>query len=337
MERATPTPDRLLELGHAFRSARTVMSAVQLGVFTALAESNLDANNLQERLGIAERGARDFFDALVALGLLQRDSLGHYSNAPAADLYLDSGKATYIGDFFANLDAREYAMWGSLTEALRSGKPQTGFEPKAHFGTLYSDPRRLDFFVKSMTSSSLLVAQTMGGRFPWGQYKTVVDVGCAQGCLPVQIALSHSHISGGGFDLPVLKPTFDTYVGRHKLSHRLQFYPGDFFADPLPAAEVLVMGRVLHNWDLPTKRMLLRKAYAALPSDGALIVYERLIDDERRTGVGGLLSSLNMLIMTTGGFDFTGADCIEWMHAADFCDVRVEPLVTGHSMVVAKK
>ena len=337
MEHSTPTPDRLLEFGHAFRSAKAVMSAVQLGVFTALAGSARDANNLRQCIGIAARGAHDFFDALVALGLLQRDNLGRYSNAPAADLFLDSRKATYIGDFFENLDAREYAMWGSLTQALRSGKPQTGFEPTAHFGTLYSDPRRLDFFVKSMTSSSLPVARTMAERFPWRQYKMVVDVGTAQGCVPVHIALLHSHINGGGFDLPILKTTFDTYVERHELSHRLQFYPGDFFADPLPAAEVLVMGRVLHNWDLPTKQMLLQKAYAALPSDGALIVYERLIDDERRTAAAGLLSSLNMLIMTAGGFDFTAVDCVGWMQDAGFRDMRVEPLVAGHSMVVARK
>jgi O-methyltransferase domain/Dimerisation domain len=337
MEYSTPKPDHLLEIGHAFRSARAVMSAVELGVFTALAESTLDANNLRQRVGIAERGAQDFFDTLVALGLVQRDDLGRYSNAPVADFYLDSRKATYIGGFFENLSAREYGMWSSLTQALCSGTPQTGFEPTAHFGTLYSDPNRRDFFVKAMTSVSLLVAQTMVERFPWRQYKTVVDVGTAQGCLPVQIALSHSHINGGGFDLPILKTTFDTFVQRHELSHRLQFYPGDFFADPLPTTEVLVMGRVLHNWDLPTKQMLLQKAHAALASDGALIVYERFIDNERRTAATGLLSSLNMLIMTAGGFDFTAVDCVRWMQDAGFHDMRVEPLVAGHSMVVARK
>ena len=274
MECSTFTPNRLVELGYAFRAAKALMSAVELGVFTALAGSALNANDLCRRLGLANRGAQDFLDVLVALGLLQRDEHGRYSNAPDADLYLDSHKATYIGGFLENLEAREYGMWGSLTAALRTGRPQTGFEAKAHFGSLYADPKRFDFFVRGLTASTQPVAQAMAGCFPWLQYKTVVDIGTAQGCLPVQIALLHSHINGGGFDLPVLKTTFDSYVQRHELSHRLQFYPGDFFADPLPAADVLVMGRVLHNWDLPTKRMLLQKAYAALPSDGALVVYE---------------------------------------------------------------
>ena len=337
MEGATLRPDRLVELGYAFRGARALLSAVELGVFTALAESAFTGDDLQQRLGLAERGAHDFFDALVALGLLHRDDLGRYSNAPDADLYLDSRKGTYIGGFFENLEAREYVMWRSLTTALRTGKPQTGIEAKEHFGNLYSDPQRLDSFMRGMTGVTLTVAQALASRFPWQDYKAVVDVGTAQGCLPVQIALAHPHIKGGGFDLPMLSATFDAYVGRYGLTDRLHFFPGDFHADPLPAADVLVMGRVLHNWDLTTKKMLLKKAYAALPAGGSVIVYERLIDDGRRASSAGLLSSLNMLIMTAGGFDFTAADCIGWMREAGFRDMRFEPLVAGHSMIVAKK
>ena len=191
--------------------------------------------------------------------------------------------------------------------------------------------------MRGMTGVTLPVAQALASRFPWRDYKAVVDVGTAQGCLPVQIALAHPHIKGGGFDLPMLRAAFDTYVGRYGLTDRLHFFPGDFHADPLPAADVIVMGRVLHNWDLTTKQMLLKKAYAALPAGGSVIVYERLIDDGRRASSAGLLSSLNMLIMTAGGFDFTAADCIEWMREAGFRDMRFEPLVAGHSMIVAKK
>lgn len=234
MNRATLTADRLVELGYAFRGAKALMSAVELGVFTALAEAPLDSNDLRRRLAVAERGARDFFDALVALGLLQRDEYGRYSNAPDADLYLDSRKATYIGGFLENLEAREYGLWGSLTAALRTGEPQTGFEERAHFGALYSDPKRLDFFVRSMTGTSQAAVQAMAERFPWADYATVVDVGTAQGCLPVQIALSHSHVGGGGFDLPILRTTFDAYVECKGLSGRLRFYPGTSTPTPCP-------------------------------------------------------------------------------------------------------
>ena len=171
-------------------------------------------------------------------------------------------------------------------------------------------------------------------KFPWRDYRTVIDIGAAEGCLPVELAHAHHHLTAGGFDLSPVGPLFDTYVRKHGLCGRLRFYSGDFFRDPLPTADVLIMGRVLHNWDLATKKMLLAKAYDALSSVGALVVYERLIDDERRTNVDALLASLNMLIMTAGGFDYTGADCIGWMREAGFRDMRVEPLAGAQTMVV---
>ncbi len=177
----------------------------------------------------------------------------------------------------------------------------------------------------------------MAAKFPWKNYTTVLDIGTAQGCLPVQIAQAHDHIGGAGFDLPHVRAAFEAYVGEHRLSDRLRFHRGDFFHDPFPPADVLVMGRVLHNWDLSTKKMLLAKAYQALPAGGCLIVYERLIDDERRTNAAGLLASLNMLVMTSGGFDFTGADCIGWMRETGFRDMRVEALTDDQSMIVGTK
>jgi hypothetical protein len=126
-------------------------------------------------------------------------------------------------------------------------------------------------------------------------------------------------------------------VAQHGLSKRLSFHPGDFFADSLPKAEVLIMGHILHDWGLEKKRMLIHKAYAALPNGGALIVYESVIDDERRKNAFGLLMSLNMLIETREGFDFTGADCMAWFREAGFVKTHVEPLAGPDSMVVGLK
>jgi hypothetical protein len=333
----TDSLEGILELGYAFRGAKALMSAVELGVFTTLGDGPLEEEALRQQLGLAERGVRDFFDALVALGLLRRDSSGRYANSPAADLYLDARKQSFVGGLFENLAAREYPLWANLTEALRTGRPQTGFETLQHFGPLYSDPKRLALFVKAMTGASLTPAKALAEKFPWDRYETFADIGTAQGCVPFQIALAHPHLTGIGFDLPALAPTFARYVKDRDLSARLRFVAGDFFVDPLPTANVLIMGRVLHNWDLDRKRMLLQKAHAALPPGGALIVYERLIDDARRASSTGLLSSLNMLIMTEGGFDFTAADCVDWMRDAGFHDMRVETLTAGHSMIVAKR
>jgi O-methyltransferase/methyltransferase family protein len=337
MKNRVITPDRIVKLGLAFRAAKALLSAVELGVFTALAESPLDLDTLRKRVGIDERGARDFFDALVALGMLERDESGRYANTLETDLYLDRQKPTYIGGELDHFNTYVYPHWNLLTPALRTGKPQSGARATGHYPALYADQAALETLVKGMTGGTLPVAKALAAKFNWQNYKTIIDVGTAQGCLPVQIAHAHPHISGGGFDLPPVAPHFGNYVREHDLSHRLRFYAGDFLQDPLPSADVLVFGRVLHNWDIATKRMLLKKAYDALPAGGVLIVYERLIDDKRRVNAAALLASVNMVIMTAGGFDFTGADCIGWMREAGFRNMRVELLTSEYSMVVGTK
>jgi precorrin-6B methylase 2 len=331
------TPAAILQLGMGFMGSRTLLAAVELGVFTELAGGALDAETLRERLGLHARSARDFFDALVALGMLERDG-GRYANTREAATFLDRGKPSYIGGILEMSAARLYPFWGSLTEGLRTGRPQNEAKTGGDFfPVLYSDPARLRQFLQAMTGITLGSARAIAAKFPWKDHRTFVDVGCAQGCVPVQVALAHRHVTGGGFDLPVVGPIFEEYVASFGLGDRLHFQSGNFFEDPLPEADVLAMGRILHDWNLDEKKELIAKVYAALPKGGAMIVYESIIDDERRQNAFGLLMSLNMLIETDGGFDFTGADCAGWMRDAGFRETRVEPLDGPDSMVVGIK
>lgn len=331
------SPDGIMQLGYAFRAAKVLLSAVELGLFTALAAAPLDCEALRQRLGLHRRGARDFFDALVALGMIERVN-GIYANTPEADFYLDRNKPSYIGGILHLADDRLYPAWGRLTEALKTGKPQEWNTSDADiFDAQYFDPAVLTQFAQAMTGLSLPIATALADRFPWTEYHTVIDIGTAEGALPVIIARAHRHLSGGGFDLPQVQPIFNAYVKRHRLEHRLHFHAGDFLREPLPTAEVLVMGQILHDWNLPVKRALLAKAYAALPKRGALIVYDQMIDDDRRENAAGLLMSLGMLIRTQGGFDYTGADCTGWMRETGFAEVRHESLCGPYSMIIGVK
>lgn len=331
------TPEKILHLGMAFWESKTVLSAVELDVFTTLAKGPMDVHALRTQLGIHERSARDFFDALVALGLLDRRD-GLYFNAPDADAFLDKAKPSYIGGILEMANARLYRFWGSLTTALKTGQPQNEAKDGGNFfETLYNDPDRLKSFMQSMTGISMGTSIAIARKFPWKDYRTLIDVGSAQGGLVVQVGKAHSHLTGGGFDLPPIGPLFTAYVESFGLSDRFTFIPGDFFHDPLPKADVLVMGHVLHDWNLDQKKLLLKKAYDALPQGGALIVFEALIDDERRKNVFGLLMSLNMLIELPGGFDYTGADGSGWMKEVGFRETRVEHLAGPDSMIVGLK
>ena len=333
-----PTPDQILQVGLGFWSSKTLLSAIELEVFTELAKHPLSLAELQGRLGLHPRSARDFFDALVAMGFLEREG-DIYRNTPSTDLFLDRRKPTYVGGVLEMCNRRLYPFWAHLTEALRTGRPQNeardGMTPL--FEALYADPARLKEFLRAMTGLSRGANAAIARQFPWSNYRTFADVGTAQGDLAVQIARQNPHLRGIGFDLAEIAPIFEEYVQENGLTERLQFQAGDFFKDALPAVDVVTMGHILHDWNLDVKEMLIRKAFQSLPAGGALIVYEAIIDDERRRNAFGLLMSLNMLIETQDGFDYTGADCSGWMKKAGFRETRVEHLVGPDSMVIAIK
>jgi hypothetical protein len=336
-EKGQLNPEKIMQVGLGFWASKTLLSAVEMELFTELAKHPEDLEALQGRLGLHPRGARDFLDALVALGFLNRED-GVYSNTPETDLFLDKHKPAYIGGILEMANHRLYGFWGSLTRALRTGKAQNeaaGGTPI--FEALYADPARLKEFLKAMSGISRGANMAIARVAPWADYKTFVDVGAAQGDLAVQIARANPHLTGLGFDLAEVAPIFEEYVEENGMQDRLSFHAGDFFKDELPKADVVTMGHILHDWDLETKRMLIGKAYDALPDGGAFVVYEALIDDDRSQNAFGLMMSLNMLIETPGGFDYSGADCQGWMREAGFRETRVQHLVGPDSMAIGIK
>jgi hypothetical protein len=333
-----PRFDHIMQVGLGFWASKALLSAVEMELFTELAKHPEDLHTLRGRLGLHPRAAHDFLDALVALNFLERRN-GVYYNTPSTDYFLDKRKPSYIGGILEMANHRLYPFWNHLTTALRTGEPQNEAKDggRNFFRDLYADPERLKQFLKAMTGISHAANCTIASKFPWRDYSTAVDLGTAQGDLIVQIALANPHISGAGYDLEEVEPIFEDYVSANGLSSRLKFKPGSFFLDPIPHADVLMMGHILHDWNLGEKKQLIAKAYETLAPAGALIVYESIIDDDRSANAFGLLMSLNMLIETPGGFDYTGKDCMEWMREAGFRETRVEYLLGSDSMVIGIK
>ncbi len=333
-----PTPEKILQTGLAFWASKTLLSAIEMGLFTELAHGAEPFGTLHARLGLHPRSARDFLDALVSMGFLKREG-DSYGNTPETELFLDRKKPSYVGGVLEMANHRLYPFWGHLTEGLRTGAPQNEVKSGGPglFEALYADPARLKEFLGAMTGLSHGANMAIAHNFPWKDHRTFVDVGTAQGDLAAQIALANPHLKGFGADLAEVAPIFEEYVKATGVADRVRFVTCDFFKEELPKADIVLMGHILHDWDLPTKKMLIRKAFDALPRGGALVVYEAIIDDARTKNTFGLLMSLNMLIETPGGFDYTGADCSGWMKEAGFSATRVEPLVGPDSMVIGVK
>jgi len=335
-------PGAILQTAFGFWSSKVLLTAVEFGVFTKLAGRRLTGAELGAELGLHERGIRDFFDALVAMQFLNRDGDGpsaKYFNTPAGDLYLDSASPRYIGGWLVMLNDRLFKFWHDLPEALRTGRPQneTKHGQKAIFEELYAELPRLEQFMGAMTGLSRINFEAFAGRFDFSNFKTLCDVGGATGLLCIEVAKKHSHLRCTSFDLPPVEPIAKKHIAAAGLSDRIRTASGDFFKDPLPKADLITMGMILHDWNLEKKMHLIRSAYQALSPGGALVAIEALIDDARRENVFGLLMSLNMLIEFGDAFDYTGADFRGWCSEVGFQRFDVVHLAGAASAAIAYK
>ena len=336
-----PTPEHIMEIGHGFWASKTLLSAVKLGVFTEIDRSGPQtAAELEGALGLHPRSSRDFLDALVALDLLDRED-GRYRNTPETEAFLVEDKPTSLNGWFEMFNDRLYPFWGNLEHALRTGRPQNELEDdQSHpfAEAIYRDDQNLEQFVGAMTSLSMGAAEVLAQEFPWAEFETVVDLGTSEGIVPKRVAEENEHIQAIGADLPRVEPYFQEFVGRSHAADRIEFRQADFFADePLPVADVYVLGHILHDWGLDDKRAILSKVFEAVNPGGAVIVYGTMIDEDRREAELPLLMSLNMLIETPEGFDYTARECIGWLHDTGFEGGEAKPLPGPEQMVVARK
>jgi hypothetical protein len=335
-------PSHIMQVGMGFWASKTLLSAVELELFTVLGSQAMSGSQIAAALGLHARAVPDFPDALVALELLERDGEGsdaRYRNTEATAVFLDKASPAYMGGILEMSNARLYGFWGDLTEALQTGKPQNEIKQtgKPVFDELYSDPDRLEQFMNAMTGVSAGPFHALAEVFDFSRYKTLCDVGGATGQLSCIAANRHPHMRCATHDLPVVEPIAKRTIERAGLTDRVSTEAGDFFAEPLPEADVITMGMILHDWNSERKMHLIRAAYDALPEDGAFIAVENLIDDARRENAFGLLMSLNMLIEFGDAFDFTGADFAGWCTEVGFRNIEVLPLAGPASAAIAYK
>ena len=336
------SPDHILQIGFGFWASKALLSAVELALFTHLSKGPQTGPQLEAVLSLHPRSTYDFLDTLLALGLLERNGTGEsaeYMNTPSTALFLVKTSPQYIGGILEMANARLYRFWADLTPALKTGLPQNEMKTtgKSMFEALYADPARLEQFMDAMGGISMGNFIAFAEKFDFSRYTTLADIGGATGQLSTIIAAHHPHMRCRTCDLVEVQPIAERRIRAQNLQGRVTAETLDFFADEFPQAEIITMGMILHDWNLVDKKMLIAKAYRALPPGGAFVAIENIIDDERRQNAFGLMMSLNMLIEFGEAFDFTGAQFSEWCCEAGFSRCEIIPLAGPASAAVAYK
>lgn len=335
-------PSKIIQVGMGFWSSKILLTAVNMELFTFLANGTKSGQEIKNKLGLHDRSLYDFLDTLVALGFLERTGIKEnaaYVNSVDADLFLDKNKPSYVGGILEMCNNRLFHFWNDLEEGLKTGKPQneTKSGDKPLFEALYSNEERLREFIHGMGGVQAGNFIKLSHDFDFSNYNTLCDVGGSGANLSIHIAKNNDHMKCISFDLPPVGPIANENISSLGLNDRIEVASGDFFTDDLPKADVITMGNILHDWGVEDKLMLMKKAYDALPDGGALIVIENIIDDERNKNAFGLMMSLNMAIETDSGFDFTASDFSQWAKEVGFKQTYVMPLTGPSSAVVAIK
>ena len=335
-------PSHIMQTATGFWASKVLLTAVEFDLFTRLGDASKTAKELGEQLDIHPRGWFDFFDALVALGFLDRvgdGAEGLYRNTAETNAFLNKESPAYIGGLPEMLNARLFGFWNDLGSALKTGLPQS--EVKVHgkpiFEELYASESQLGIFLESMTGFQAANFQQLAEKFDFSRFRSVSDIGGALALLSRTVGARHDHLTFTTFDLPPVAPLAQKQIDKAGMADRIEVISGDFFEDELPKADVITMGNILHDWSLEKKKILVGKAYDALPEGGAFIAIENLIDDARRENAFGLLMSLNMLIEFGDAFDYTAANFREWCAEAGFSRFEVIPLAGPTSAAVAYK
>lgn len=336
------TPEKIMKVGFGFFGSKVLLTAVRMKLFTKLAQKPMSGEQIRETFDLDGRGLYDWLDALVALGFLEREGLKEeavYSNTPESDRFLDQNKRGYIGGMLEMANDRLYPFWSDLENALKTGKPQNEIkhENTGFFEELYKDKDRLRQFVRAMAGVQMGNFKTLVHKFDFTPYNTLCDIGGADAELSLQVAERYDHINCINFDLPKVASIAEEKIERFKMDGRIKTMAGDFWEEDFPEADVITMGNILHDWSLEEKKILLEKAYKSLPDDGACIVIENIIDDDRSENVFGLTMSLNMLIETPGGFDFTGREFNKWTREVGYSSSEIMPLTGPASAAIAYK
>ncbi|MDT0308751.1 methyltransferase [Streptomyces sp. DSM 44917] len=315
----------------ALCDVQTLVSGLELGLFALLSEGPADEETIRRRLGLDGRGLAHWLGLLVSNGLLEREA-DRYRNGPAAEAHLVPGGPSYLGDV---LRLRLFPALLGLTESLRTGAPSDSreFMDAVHrLEILRQFANRMD----SMTGP--LAGQLLSAYEGWGRHRFVLDVGGCRGGVLAHVLAAHPGLRGGVFDLPTMAPLFAERMAGAGLADRAAFHAGDFFADPLPRADLVMIGHVLVDWSAEQRAFLVRKAFESLEPGGALLVYDRMLGhpaaDAERVN---LRVSLSMLVLTRGGGSYVPGELRAHATAAGFSSVAFRAFGDSDTLAVCRK
>jgi len=319
------TPIPLMQIISGFWASKTLATAVELDLFTQLSGRGVDIHELRQLLEIDPRPAEMLLSGCASLGLLEKRGERYY-NSPLSEEFLVRGKPYYFGGVITLLDRRRYLPWNRLPEAIKTNRAQTWGDQQGIFEAISANPEEQRIFTEGMHSFSVQSGEAVAAAFDFLPYAHLLDVGGGSGAYCIEAARRYPHLRATVFDLPAALEIAREKIAEAGFSDRIKTHPGDFFHEELPkGADVVLLSMILHDWTPEKNRVILKRCFDALPSGGAVIVSELMMNDEKTGPVSAALMSLNMLIETEGR-NYTWAEYTQWLKEVGFREIQRLPV-----------
>ena len=333
-----PDPAVVLDLLEAFRRSKTMFAAVKLGVFDALAASPKTLGDLATELQASSDGLERLLDACVGLALLTRRDAG-YANTPAAEAYLCSHSPRRLTGYLSYSNDVMWKLWEHLDDAVREGTHRWqqvyGWDGPI-FQNFFRDEAAKREFLLGMHGFGMICSPQIVAAFDLGRFRKLADLGGATGHLAVAACERYPELRAVVFDLPEAVPLAKEMIAQTPVAARIEVQSGDFFSDPLPEADLYALGRIVHDWSEEKALALLQRIHAALPAGGALLIAEKVLNDDKLGPRWAQMQSLNMLTCTEGK-ERTLGEYRELLRRAGFSRVEGQRTTAPLDAVLATK
>jgi predicted transcriptional regulator len=351
---STPSPDPIFQMATGFWVSKTLMTAVELEVFSKLSGKSVNIDELQNILRIENRAAEVFVTALVSLGLIEKKSTDTpngrktlYSNSQLADIYLDKDKpSTYMGDFISMVDKQSYRRWDKLPQSVKTNKPIEANEGgRGSAGSMFDQARsnqaieQMQVFTRAMYGVSVGPAMALAKIFDFSNYKKLIDIGGGSGVYAIEVVKENPKMSATVLDLGPACEVANEYIKQFSLENKIQTKVLDYFNQELPRDyDVALLSHIVHLYEEEKARALLKKVYDSLPSEqGIIIISEWLLNDEKTGPVSSALMSLNMIVELERGRNYSFAEISNILTDVGFKNIEKRPLAGPAEIVIGYK
>lgn len=317
-----------------FSTGILTIAVVDFDLFTLLSKSPASVSELQRNLGISERVAEAMVIALQAMELLEEKG-EHFFPTPLSREFLVKGNPLYMGGAF---ERNKGGLYGKLREAVITEKKRIYGDNDEPWSKHQVDEEKVRAFTSAMHGISVLPGKALAEIFDFSDYRTVLDIGGGSGAISIMAALQHSNLRAVLFDIPSACQIAEEFIAQSDLADRITSKGGDMFEDPLPGdADVVILSNILHDWNEDKCQRLLEKSYNYLPQDGAIIINEILLDENKSGPLFAALVSVSMLLWTEGGRQYTGGEISSMLKKSGFSHIEIKPTTGYYSIVIGRK